>query len=227
MMPRETDAIRDHGLLPLDADTDTLLAQIAEEDDGLSEEERHTARALRAAAMDMHMAVGVGRRLLRTEARLRELSDEALRFMNEITMLSEPLELTRLELVSMLDAMALTRREAGLGNTFDVPGVGVWKTRKAAERWAIDNDAALAELEGDDRAEFVDPGEPRPPVPKVRGDLLRARLAELLEGSAASGIEDAAARERSRLETAERVAAQYPGVTFVPGEIRVTHDLNS
>lgn len=225
-MPDADNSTSNPPQLPVDDAVDALLAAALGSG---TEADRHKLFSQRAAAADLHMAVGVGHRLLRVRARIRELQQLAQQQQQDIETVGAPLLRAEADLVEMLEAMALVRRDAGLGNFMDVPGVGRVSTTRKAARWAIDNNELIAGLTGDDRARFIDRPPPAPPEERVKGDVVRKHLNEMLD-AAAKGIEDEDEDEAMRLrkieDAAETIAAAYPGVTYVRSEITVTTHLN-
>lgn len=211
--------------LPVDLRVDSMLSAINAIEDP---EQRHRSFAQRAAEADLHMAGGIGRRLLRARARIRELQEAMAQYETEVNEVAEPLLREEADLIEMLHGMALVRRDAGLGNYLDIPGVGRISTRAPTARWAVDNNEVISGLAGDERPKFVEPTPPPAPSERVRGADLRKHLDELLEIASVQILAEAdpAIRDRLILDAAERIAAAYPGVTYVPGEISITHKLN-
>lgn len=235
-MPDADHSSSNSPLLPVDMRVDALLSDLNAIEDP---ERRHRSFAERAARADLHMAAGIGRRLLRTRARLRELQEAVDQYETEVNEIAEPLAREERDLIEMLHGMAVVRRDAGLGNFLDIPGVGRISTRAPSPRWYIDNNEVIAGLAGDDRSLFVEKVPPAPPAERVKGTDLRKHLDDLLAAATETIDKDQAAveqaggaplpegvRERLILDAAERIAAQYPGVAYVPGELGITHKLN-
>ncbi len=175
-------------------------------------------RIQRAVADDDSFRFAIARRMVLEEQAIAQLEHEQHSVWGRYQEAIQP-HARRLQFYEdTLIEMARQWRRAGRGNVMPVPGIGEWRTRAAGARWEVDNAAVMAALEGDDRQMFVDPGEPKPPVPKLRGDLYRAHLLKVLADSTA-GRGRMTDEERDAI--AAQVAAAYPGVEWEPRRIEV------
>lgn len=208
-------------MLPMDVEAEQLLGDLA----GTPDHEGDTRAEImqRALAQSARMQVAVGRRLLAYRKQLADLDVTEDTFRREVDGVRERIARRAYEAGAFLDQLALMHREATGEATLDIPGVGRWSTRRQPERFALDDAALLRGLEGDERAMFV---EPRTAV-RVNTTKLREHLDELLATAEASiEADDPDERERLRVAAAEQIASLFPGVTYVPSEIKVNHDLN-
>lgn len=215
-MPDEQESItKPPERLPVDADVDRLIAGAGiPPDEPVWEEERadHDAMIQRAALADDAQRFGIARRYRAETARLDALMEERQAVWDQYSAAIDPIAARRDDLGDILDAMALVRREAGLGNFMDVPGIGRWSTTRYGVKWQIVQPVALDLLREQEATEFIDPGEPRPPIPTVRVKEFRAHLNELLD-TALAGRKKPTDEEIA--EVAQAVAAAYPGAVEV------------
>lgn len=217
-MPDEQESItKPPERLPVDDAVDALMANgryIG--GDGFEEEvaqAEHDRMIQRAAIADDATRFGIARRYRAEVTRLDALMEERQAVWDQYSAAIDPIAERRDQLGDILDAMALVRREAGLGNFMDVPGIGRWSTRRSDVKWVI-APMALDVLRAQEAVEFIDPGEPKPPVPTVRAKEFRAHLDELL-ATALAGRNKPTDAEIA--EVAQAVAAAYPGaVTVTP-----------
>lgn len=220
--------------LSMDDEAEVFLDSLAADSDALGRNfdpdthrmihERREDTLKRALAQSMRMQVAVGRRLLAYRKRDNELQQQAAMIAREYVEAGEALRRRIAEAEAFLDQIALLHREATGQTTLDIPGVGRWTTRRQPERFALDDAVLLRELKGDERAEYV---EPRPTTFRVNTAKLRARLEAALTAAEASiQAADPQERERLRVATAENIAERFPGVQYIPAEVRVSHDLN-
>lgn len=225
-MPDEQESItKPPERLPVDGDVDRLIAGAGiPPDEPVWEQERadHDAMIQRAAIADDGTRFGIARRYRAEARRMDALMEERQAVWDQYSAAIDPIAARRDQLGDILDAMALVRREAGLGNFMDVPGIGRWSTTRYGVKWALAPEA-LDVLRVQEAVEFIDPGEPKPPVPTVRAKEFRAHLDELLD-TALAGRKKPTDEEIA--EVAEKVAAAYPGaVTVTPPVIHVNTKL--
>lgn len=201
-MPNEKESTTDP-LLPVDDQIDFMLRD-------------HREMLQQAASEDATIRFGVARRLAREYRVLARYREEEQAVARQYADAVRPINERIAFLEETLERMARVYREAGLGNVMVVPGVGQWKTRRKAARWEIDNEAVLRQL--DPESAFIDPGEPRPPVAKIRGAELRKYLDDLLRERVKSP--QVSPEELEAL--AEPIEEMFGGtVRYVPEEIGV------
>lgn len=207
-------------LLPLDEHVDALLQKIDSAVDFASDDWPKQAAEFFNANDEARSRIGIARRLRSLLRDVRGVERERAMVVADYDAVIVKMRREASMLDETLKAMALQHRDAKRGNFIDIPGIGRWGTRRKPDRWALNNDEVIAGMDGDDRAEFIDPGEPRPPEPKVRRDVLIERLDQMLADAmveCTSGDEDE--REAFRASAAARIAAIFPGVEYIPADI--------
>lgn len=219
-MPGGLESNTDDRLLPIDREAEALLAEVQRQ--GMTTEQ---VVALLEGPQAIRVRIGMARsyrRLLESAAEYTAERDELVREYDEL-IARRMREADGID--QSLRALAVNRRRQGLGNFFDVAGVGRWSTTSAPAHFKIDSDKVLGALEGDDLETFSQLEEPKKPERKLLRGVLELHLAGLIaDQMEACTLEDEKERAAYQEGVAARVAAMFPGVEYVPEDINAKTD---
>lgn len=176
----------------LDEDAERYHASTQDGAETEAEQEEHLTAigagiaTLRAAVGEDRMAFGMGRRLQAIEQQRAAIERQKRTLVGQLDAALERLNKQAHFLNDAVNGIVLARRERGDGNTLELPGVGTWASRKVAAVPRIDDeDAVLAALEGDLRAQFVTE------VPKLDRRGIVAHVKETGESIDGIGVREA------------------------------------
>lgn len=231
MQHRDESSTTDDFTLPIDAEGARLLNALAEPDSP----KQHRELLLQALEDSTRQQIAVGRTLRRDLRLLEEKEQQRAILMASVDQAEEPIRARIREAERFFERLMAMRREAGLGNSFDVPTVGRWVSRRQPERWAIDDARLIAEALGpDERAQFTEPVPPKPQPDKFLGAKFREHLDGLVDAMigawpvervAEMAAMDADASAALMNDVKRQVAAVYAGVEHVPSEVKVAYDI--